>query len=166
MPALMALLSASSQAQVLRSIGAIKQGMDVNQLQRAAVDIPSQVIQISIQIQMTFSSSPSRYAGLDNNVAKSAGWLVGGPLTSDRIELESEPMGILHAGAFSIALKKLTHKDCEMLARNSGLETLSTRIDLNGHAIFRSGARLGEAPTCDSEWFFQDGSNDLKFVMN
>ena len=151
-------------AQALQAIGTLKRGKDLLDFYKAAISNPEQVFLLAIEIQSTFGQGQTRYKDLSNNLAQKFGLFYKGPLALDHIELRPEASPGYEYGYFSITLKQLTFKECEVLANYPAIDGNFVRVELNGTAVYSNGSRQQKIAACRSEWFFQDGKNELKYV--
>jgi hypothetical protein len=153
-----------AQAQIIQSLGALERGKSVLEFYEAAVVNPQQVLLLSLEIHNLYLSTPSRYKDLSNDVAEKMGLFNKGPLGLEYIELRPEPSPGSQYGYFSITLKKLKFKQCEVLANYTPLSHIFVRVELNGSPIFSNASPQQAVAVCKSESFFQDGKNELKYV--
>lgn len=157
----------SAQAQVPQAAGvvnAVASSKDVIDFYEAAVKNPIQIVVLSSEIKQTFANSPDRYKGLNNEVARSLRYFESGPFGLENIELRPEPSSGHPYWNYSITLKQLKLKQCEMLAKNQAVNVNFIRVELNGKSIFTAGKQFDSDVACESQWFFQDGKNEIKYV--
>lgn len=161
---LVALVVMLSQAEILQTVGALKRGKDVVDFYKAAIENPQEVILLSLEIQSTFANSSNRFKDLSNDLAQKLGYFNVGPLGLDHVELRSEPSPSLPYGFYSITLKELKFKECEVLANYKAINDSFVRVELNGVPVSINGVRQKAVELCKSQWFFQEGKNVIKYI--
>jgi hypothetical protein len=162
--AISCLVATASQAQVIQAVGTLARGKDILEFYEAAIANPQQVLILSSEIQTLFFSSSTRYKDLSNDLAQKVGWFNSGPMGLEHIELKPEPSPSYQYGYYSITLKKLKSKQCELLSNHAALNRNFVRVELNGSPVFANGTQQQTVALCKSQWFFQDGKNELKYV--
>lgn len=153
-----------SQTEVIQTVGALKRGKDVVDFYKAAVENPQEIVLLSLEIQSTFANSSNRFKDLSNDLAQKLGYFNVGPLGLDHVVLRSEPSPSLPYGFYSIALKKLKFKECEVLANYKAINDSFVRVELNGVPVSVNGVRQKAVELCKSQWFFQEGKNVIKYI--
>lgn len=139
-------------------------GKSILEFYEAAIANPQQVLLLSVEIRSRFTGDSTRYKHLSNELAQSLGLFDAGPLGLDHIELGSEPSPSSEHGYYSIKLKKLNFKQCTALANHTPLNQNFVRVELNGVPVIANGATQQTLAVCRSQWFFQSGRNELKYV--
>ena len=162
--AFVSLTVASAQAQVVQAAGALKRGKSILDFYEAAIANPEQVLLLSLEIHGLFMGSSTRYKDLSNDLGQKVGWFKYDPIGLERIELRPEPSQSYQYGYYSITLKKLNFKQCEALSNHAALNKNFLRVELNGSPVFLNGSQQQTLALCKSQWFFQDGKNELKYV--
>ncbi len=152
-----------AQAQAISTVGTLVEGKHVLDFYKTAINNPQQILILALNIEGLFSGGPDRYKGLSNEFAVKMKWFETGPLALEHIELSPEPLTTLPYGNYSITLKQLTEKECKALTNNS-INLFFVRVELNGATISARGNQIKAGEPCKSEWFFQDGKNELKYV--
>lgn len=163
-PVLSCLVAAASQAQVIQAVGTLTRGKNILEFYEAAIVNPQQVLILSLEIRTLFLGSSTRYKDLSNDLAQKVGWFNSGPLGLEHIELKPEPSPGYQYGYYSITLKNLKSKQCEVLSNYAALNRNFVRVELNGRPVFANGSQQQAVALCNSQWFFQDGRNELKYV--
>lgn len=161
---ILCLIASPGQAQIIQSMGTLVRGKSVLEFYEAAIVNPQQVLLLSLEIQRLFPSSSTRYKDLSNDLAQKMGWFNKGPLGLEHMELKPEPSQGSQYGYYSITLKKLNFRQCEALFNYTALSQSFVRVELNGSPVFFNGSPQQAVVVCRSEWFFQDGKNELKYV--
>lgn len=147
--------------QTVWTAGALANSKEVIDFYEAAVKNPIQIISISSEIKQIFASSPDRYKGLNNEVGRNLGFFKAGSLNLKNVELKPEPSAGHPYWNYSISLKRLELKQCEILVKNQALNDNFVRVELNGDSIFIAGKKSISDIACKSQWFFQDGKTRL-----
>ena len=152
-----------AQAQVVEAVATLVRGKSALDFYEAAVANPLQVLSLSASIQERFSRS-NGYGDLNNEFAQKSGLFDKGPMGLEYIELRPEPLGSSPYGAFSITLKRLKFKQCEVLSAHAALNGNFIRVELNGRPVSVHGVQREAIPICEAQWIFQDGKNEIKYV--
>lgn len=152
------------QAQLVQAAGTLLRGKSVLEFYEAAVANPQQVILMSVEIRGLFANSSTRYKDLSNELAQKMKWFDVGPLGLEHVELKSEPSQGYQYGYYSITLKKLNLKQCEVLSNYKALNQNFVRVELNGNPVSLNGSPQQSVAVCKSQWFLQDGNNELKYI--
>ena len=161
---LLCLVAAASQAQVIQAVGTLTRAKNILEFYEATIANPQQVLVLSLEIRSLFLGSSTRYKDLSNELAQKVGGFNSGPLGLEHIELKPEPSPGHQYGYYSITLKKLKSKQCEVLSNYAELNRNFVRVELNGSPVFADGAQQQTLALCKSQWFFRDGKNELKYV--
>lgn len=154
----------SSSAQVMPAISSLKQAKDIMDFYNSAIKNPTEIIILSGQIHVLFSSSPTRYKDISNTLLEKVGIFSNTMTDKDRFEVMPAPSPGYEYGYFSISMKKVTFKECQTLSHFSALNGNFVRVEQNGFRIHGEGAQKQPKPECINEWFFQDGKNEFKYV--
>lgn len=162
--ALLMLALTPCHAQLAGAVGAAIRGKSILDFYEAAIANPQQILLLSVEIKGLFDGSSTRYKGLNNDLVQKLGLFDAGPLGLDHIELRSESSPAYEFGYYSITLKKLTFKQCAMLSKHRALSGNFVRVDVNGNTVSVGGVPQQTTVPCKSQWFFQNGKNELKYV--
>lgn len=161
---LLALIAMPCHAQIAGAIGTAMRAKSIFEFYEAAIENPQQVLLLSVEIRGLYRGGSTRYKDLNNALAQKLGLFDAGPTELEHIELRPEPSPTYEYGYYSITLKKLTFKQCTALSNHRALNQNFVRVELNGKVISPSGAPTKTITLCTSQWFFQDGKNELKYV--
>lgn len=155
---------ASAHAQIIQATSTLMRGKSILEFYEVTIANPEQVLLLSLEIHSLFMGSSTRYKDLSNDLAQKVGWFNNGPMGLEHIELRPEPSQSYEYGYYSITLKKLSFKQCEVLSNHVALNRNFLRIELNGSPVFLNGSQQKTAVLCKSQGLFQDGKNELKYV--
>lgn len=162
--AIIASMSMPSHAQIPQAVDAINRGRDILDFYKAAISNPAEVLTLQLEIQSRFAGRGSRYEGLNNDLAQKFGIFNYGPLSLDHIEILSEPSSGSEYGYFSITLKQLPLKECEILSNYPPFFQGFVRIELNGEVISQNGMRQQVIGVCKGSLPLTHAKNEIKFV--
>lgn len=157
------ILSVAYQAHAQSVATTLLRGKQAFEFVEAVVANPQQLIALSLGIEGRFRMQ-GHYEGLNNQYAQNAGWFAKGPAGLDHIGVASEPTKHQRHGNYSITLHKLTFKECEVLANYVPFNSHFVSVELNGNRVSSQGTQMGAVLDCESEWFFQEGKNTIKYV--
>lgn len=161
---LLCLLASSSHAQVMQAAGTLMRGKGILEFYEEAIENPQQVLLLSLEIRRLFHRSSTGYKDLNNGLAQKMGWFNYGSLELESMELKPEPSQSHQYGYYSITLKKLTSKQCEALANHTALNQNFVHVELNGSPVSSKVTPQRAVAVCKTQWFFQDGKNEVKYV--
>lgn len=150
--------------QAIQAAGSLMRAGNILDFYEAAIANPAQVALLSLKVKERFYGVQTRYKDLSNELAQKFGWFDAGPFGLEYIELRPEPSPAYQYGFYSITLKKLKSTQCEVLSNDSGVNGNFLRIELNGSPVFVRDTPMKPVVECKSQWFFQDGQNELKYV--
>ena len=154
----------AANAQALGAVGTALRGKSLLEFYEATVEDPSQVLVLAGDIQTFFRKlGHPGYKGL-NDEGVQVHLLGPSPLSKEWVDLSPEPSPAYEYGFFSITLKRLKFKQCEIIASNFALNGNFLSVELNGRPVSINGQQLPEV--CRSQWPFQDGKNSLRFISN
>jgi hypothetical protein len=162
--ALLALTAAPCHAKIAGAVGTAMRAKSIVEFYESAIANPQQILVLSVEITSLYKGGSTRYKDLNNAIAQKQGLFDTGPLGLDHIELRPEPSPTYEYGYYSITLKRLSFKQCTALSNHSEVNKNFVRVELNGKIISPIEAPKKPMTPCTSEWFFQDGKNELKYV--
>lgn len=152
-----------SYAQITQTLGTINRANNLLDFYKAAIVDPSQIVTLQLEIQNLYAADGSRYRGLNNSWTQKNGLFNYGPLSLDHIELRPEPSPSTDHGFFSITLKQLPFKSCEILS-NYPFYNGFVRMELNGEIIFDQGIRHRSISICKKSFPFTKSKNEIKLI--
>lgn len=155
---ILCMATANIFANSLQAVGTLDKGKDVWEFYKAAVANPAQITLLSIDIEDMFRNESTRYKELNNKFAEHVGWFKNGALGADDINLSPEKSQSYEYDHYSITLRKLDFKQCQILANYRPFKDRFDHIEING-------VKQGGAATCRSNWFSLD-NNSMKLVGN
>lgn len=153
---ILCMATANIFANPLQVASTLNKGNDVWEFYKAAVANPVQITFLSNDIESMFRDSSTRYQELNNKFAESVNWFKNGTMGADYITLQSEKSPDYEYGYYSITLKKLDFKQCQILANYPPFKGRFEHVEIND-------AKEGGAAACKSKWFTSD-NNSIKFV--
>ncbi len=148
----------------LGAIGTLRRGQSALDFHKAAVANPKQIMLLAVQIRGLFANSSTGYKGLNNELAENVGWFMDGPLALNHIVLSSHPSSGYKYGYFSITLKQIKKRECQALANHASLNGNFDKVLVNGVPVFQRNNQRLSVSDCESQWFFQDGKNTVKYI--
>ncbi|WP_247845702.1 hypothetical protein [Marinobacter alexandrii] len=157
------LVSVASHVHAQSVATTLLRGKQAFEFVEAAIANPQQLIALALGIEGRFRMQ-GNYEGLDNQYAQDAGWFVTGPAGLDHIEVASEPTKHQRHANYSITLRKLTFKECEVLSNYVPFNAHFVSVELNGDRVSSKRNHVEDVLGCENEWFFQDGKNTIKYV--
>lgn len=158
------LIAIPSHAQVVESLGTIKQAKSVVEFYKMAIQDPQDIIVLKTSIHELYLSDSSRYRGLNNQVLENAQIFPEGPLSLDHIDVRPAPSPTSENGYFSITVRELSMKDCVFLANYRPFFENFTRIILNGDIISNNGTQKNPVSLCHSSMPFTHAKNELTLI--